>query len=220
MIPTELGGTGWLAESGTVEDCAAALIKRFGIGCYSDDLDSQHGLYCLALATALGIAKAEDYAILANAYPTKATDLLTEWEAQLGLSVWEIGLTLTERWERIAGRCTEAKGNNPAVLAIAFGLLVGDTVYVSETDTPAPLHSDGSDTVPHSNRFEVAVILPASVWGTALWDECERVALRVEPAHGKIHLCVTHTHPVATVGRPRFLTDESLTDRDCCAPDF
>jgi hypothetical protein len=117
----------------------------------------------------------------------------------------------------LQARCTEAKGNNPAVLAVVFGILVGDTVYVSEITT-SPIHGQGTNTDPHSNYFHVCVILPAAVWGTSTWDECERVRDRIQHAHGWIALSVTHTHPVPTTGRPRFLTDESLTDRDCCAP--
>jgi hypothetical protein len=208
MAYPEEYGCGWYGEDGTVEDAANALIKRFGVGCYSDDLDSGHGLYCLALSTAFGIAKADDYAILLNAYPTKAVDLITEWEVQLGLNPWEVGLTLTERWTRITSRCTEIKGNNPAVLAVVFGLLVGDTVYVSECT--AFVHGE-------VDRFEVAVILPISVWGTAVWDECVRVRDRIQHAHGRITLCVTHNSG-APHRHPRFRSDESLTDRDCTEP--
>jgi hypothetical protein len=206
--PEEFGGCGFFGEDGTVEEAANALIKRFGKGCYSDDLDSQHGLYCLALATAFGIAKAEDYAILVNAYPTTAIDLITEWEAQLGLNVWEVGLTLTERWTRITARCTEIKGNNPAVLAVVFGMICGATVYVSECT--AFVHGS-------VDRLEVAVILPIAVWGTLLWDECERVARRIEHAHGRINLCVTNDG-AAPHRHPQFRSDESLTDRDCTEP--
>lgn len=208
--PEEYGGTGFFGEDGTVEEGASVVLKRFGVGCYSDDLDSGHGLYCLAIATAFGIAKAEDYAILLSAYPTKAIDLVTEWEAQLGLTQPLSQWTLVDRWTRLQARCTEIKGNNPAVLAVVFGLICGATCYVSET-TAAAVHSE-------YNRFELAVILPSAVWGTSLWDECVRLRDRIEPAHGRIYLAVTndggapHRHPV-------FRTDESLTDRDCCRPD-
>lgn len=217
--PEEFGSTGWLAEDGQVEDAAAALIKRFGRGCYSNDLDSGHGCYCLALATALGIAKAEDYAILENAYPTKAIDLITEWERQLGLTPPPLSWTIEARWQRLSARCTEAKGNNPAVLAVAFGILVGATCYVSETDA-ATIHCEGDESTDtwYSNRFELCVILPLATWGSNTWGDCVRLRDRVEHAHGRIYLAVTHDsgsphrHPV-------FRTDESLTDRDCCRPD-
>jgi len=206
--PEEFGGTGWLGEDGTVEEAAGALIKRFGVGCYSDDLDSGHGLYCLALATELGIANAADYAILANAYPDTAIELLTEWEDQLGLGRSPSHYTTGDRWERIAARCTEAKGNNPQVLAVAFGILCGATCYVSETD--GYVHAD-------HDRFEVAVILPAAVWNTNTWTECTRLRDRVQHAHGRINLCVTN-NGVSPTRRPVFYSDDSLTDRDCCLP--
>jgi hypothetical protein len=208
MLPTEFGATGWLGEDGTVEEAGRALQKRFGIGCYSEDADSRHGLLCTAMATAFGIASADDWAILTNAYPDTAIDLLTEWEVQLGLSPAPVGMTTEARWNRLSYRCTEAKGNNPAVLAVVFGMICGATCYVSETDST--VHAD-------HDRFEVAVILPLAVWGTATWTECERVRDRIQPAHCRINLCVTHDsgsphrHPV-------FRTDESLTDRDCCRP--
>lgn len=207
-LPEEFGGTGWLGENGTVEDAAGALIKRFGVGCYSDDLDSAHGLYCLALATELGVAVAADYAILANAYPDTAIDLLTEWEDQLGLGRSPSHYTTEDRWARIANRCTESKGNNPAVLAVLFGIICGATCYTSECD--GVVHAD-------HDRFEVAVILPLSVWGTNTWTECERLRDRVRPAHGRINLCCTHDSG-GPPPRPQFRTDESLTDRDCCTP--
>lgn len=213
----ELGATGWLGDDGTVEEAGAALIREFGRGCYSDDLDSRHGLRILALSTALGIAKAEDYAILTNAYPTTAIDLLAEWESQLGLTVPPLDWTVEARWERLAARCTEAKGNNPAVLAVAFGLLTGATCYVSETDA-AVIHCEGTDAVPYSNRFELAVILPLATWGSNAWNDCVRLRDRVEHAHGRIYLAVTHDSG-APHRHPVFRSDESLTDRDCCRPD-
>lgn len=208
MFPEEFGGTGAFGEDGTVEEMGRKLQHKFGVGCYSDDGDSRHGLICTAMATAFGIANGDDWAILENAYPDTAIDLLSEWEAQLGLSVAYYGMTTIERWARLTYRCTESKGNNPAVLAVVFGMICGATVYVSEcTGTVHAAH----------DRFEVAVILPAAVWGTAIWDECERVRDRIQPAHCRINLCVTHDG-AAPHRHPVFYSDDSLTDRDCCAP--
>lgn len=208
MFPTEFGGTGAFGEDGTVEEMGRKLQSKFGVGCYSDDADSRHGLLCTAMATAFGIANADDWAILSNAYPDTAIDLLSEWETQLGLAPAPVGMTTGARWARLTYRCTEAKGNNPAVLAVVFGMVCGATCYVSETD--GVVHAD-------HDRFEVAVILPSAAWGTATWTECVRVRDRIQPAHCRINLCVTHDG-VTPSRRPVFYSDDSLTDRDCCLP--
>lgn len=210
-IPTPIGGVSGFHDGDDIGAEERQLRAHFGEGVYSPNPDSDHGRKRLVMAAALAWADANDWAVWLNGLPDRAVDLLPEWEEILGLDPAPASWGLEERWNRIRARCTEFRGNNPAVLEDAFSVLCGAPCYCSETDH-YPLEAE-------DNGAYIAMILPQSAWDDQLlWRECERMRDRMEPAHCRIFLCVTEDGG-GPPPRPEFRSDESLTDRDCCTPD-
>lgn len=210
-IPRPIGGVSGFYAGDDIGAEERQLRASFGEGVYSPAKDSGHGRLRMVFAAALAVMDAADWRIWRNSLPDCAIEWLEDWETQLGLEPAPTSWTLDQRWSRLRARCLEFRGNNPKTLELIFGELTGATCYCSETDG-YPLHDE-------RNGACVAMILPQSAWDDqTIWIECERTRDRVEPAHGRIFLSVTHDggtphrHPV-------FRSDESLTDRDCTRPD-
>lgn len=218
-IPTPIGGVSEFFDGDDIGAEERQIRRSFGIGVYSENVDSDHGRKRLVLAAALAWEDANDWALWLNGIPDRAVDLLPEWEEILGLGPAPASWGLDERWNRIRARCTEFRGSNPTVLEAAFSLLCGAACYCSETDG-YPLRDE-------RNGAYIAMILPQSAWDDQLmWRECERMRDRMEPAHCRIALCVTNVGIGGPGERPTFWSTDtdsdpaaSLSDRDCSYPD-
>jgi len=204
-------GAGWSygGAPSYYEAAEVALREGFGEGVYNRDRNSGHGGERAAIAVGLAMARAFDDAVVYNAHPPRAMQLLAEWEDVLGLTPGPASWTVEYRWERLRARCLEAEGNHPDVLEVTFGLIVGGAVRAVEVwDDPLAY-------LPWVNcRFNMCVLVPKSAYDDRpRWDECLRAAVRVQPAHGRVTVAITHDGAPIATRLPEFrLSDTTSPD--------
>lgn len=191
------------------------MRSAVGVGVYADSVDSGHGRYRRSLCAGLAYADADDWDLYLGGLPDRTMTFLAEWEDVLGLGGVPFGWSVEDRWRRVRARMLEYAGNNPVRMAEVFTSVVGATCYVAEILITAILDP--------RNRANIAVIVPQSVWDDQrMWATCTAMAARMEPAGGKIWICVTEDGGVVPLPEFRSYdptkTDHSLSERDCVTP--
>jgi hypothetical protein len=200
-LPARLGGTSRFGREGYDRAEEVALRAGYGEGAYNPDRESDMGRYRYARAVGLAWADVADEIVLHESSPPRSIHLLSEWEADLGLtdrSDWTDEL----RQERLRARCAEPPGNNPATIKIAFETLTGQTVHVVEGWEGGMVVTDDWRVLScQAVVFEdgYALWLDARMWG-----ECLAMARRMQPAHGVITPVVTHDGAAIAVRKPLF----------------
>lgn len=200
------------------------LASSFGEGLYDttiNEISGSHYTYRLCLAAALALADAADWRVWMNSQPTKAIDMLSQWELDLGLSAPRSHWTIDQRWERVRSAIAGRYGANKinivvsiyAILLIQSLLLTSlgytyDTLYdfitktnfnefygywVSETDMHNSFTAPlNRDPTHELNRYEVAIMVEEDWYENKdIWNELVKYRDKMAPTNVRIALNCT-----------------------------